>query len=411
MKSVADILERVARAAWRSGWALALVGGILSPLATVHAVEVKVTGEFRPSTLSPNETTFRNTTPPDLYCRWRPATCAARGIYMFRLGGGTLWTKRGSAGPDARRDTTYLRAPMPRIVTLREARTGAQFDVNISFVAMSMHMKFGRGADPWYHGISGGCAPVQGAGGRGWSLGGWAVRNPSSPVACYSSVRRNNRTYRYTSVGVGIEITLPPAVELRNGQYTAQETWTVGGEEADIDLGDNISGDPAITMNFVFDVEHDFQIMFPAAAPVARLLPKGGWQQWTEYRKLPARLEQLIPFQLTSSGEFSVKLRCEHPIGSQCGIRSAATHTVVPLEVTTSLPSMHRKGNREPAVRVPLVAEHSGSTAPRFSPRYYSPGHHSSLELAVVGEGVRQMLDEGAGTWDGNITVIYDANP
>lgn len=271
--------------------------------ATPVAAQVRgvtVTGQFRPNALNPGNTAFENTTPRGAFCNWQPTRCAQKGAYIFDLGGGEYWRKSGPQTGTAQRDTTYVRFPAPRTITLQDVNTGRTFDAEISFVAISLRLNFGRGADPWYHGISGGCTAIRGAGGVGWSNGGWGVRDPRNPQACYSNRIRDGRTYAYRNVGIGIQVALPNAMTLQDGRYTAQETWTTGGADADIDLGDNITGTTAIRMNFVFDVIHDFQVRFASETPRVPLVPDGGWSQWINHGKVPARLRQALPFHLTS---------------------------------------------------------------------------------------------------------------
>lgn len=303
---------------------LVVLATLIALPATAQVVDVNVTGEFRPNALDPGNTDFRNTTPRGSFCSWRPAECDRKGAYIFDLGNREYWRKSGPGDDTSRRDTTYVRFPSPRTITLQDASTGKTFDATISFVAISLGLNFGRGVDPWYHGISGGCSAIRGAGGVGWSVGGWGVTTPAAPTECYSNHMRADRTYSYRNVGLGIQVTLPNATTLQDGRYLAQESWTTGGAGADIDLGDNITGVQMIRMNFVFDVIHDFQVRFPSESPRVQLAPAGGWSAWIDHGKAPVRLRQELPFHLTTSMDFSMKLLCEHPAGTGCGIRNHA---------------------------------------------------------------------------------------
>lgn len=135
---------------------------VLAPGPLIAQVaEVTVTGQFRPSALNPGNTEFENTTPRGDFCNWRPVECDRSGAYIFNLGRGELWRKSGEGDPESKRDTTYVRFPEPRTVTLTEERTGRTIDARISFVAISLHLSFGGGVDPWYYGISGGCSAIR----------------------------------------------------------------------------------------------------------------------------------------------------------------------------------------------------------------------------------------------------------
>ncbi|MCR8713663.1 hypothetical protein [Stenotrophomonas indicatrix] len=393
----------------RIRWLVVLTTLMALP-AAAQVVDVTVTGEFRPSALDPGNTDFRNTTPRGAFCTWRPAQCDASGAYIFDLGNrGEYWQKSGPGDDASRRDTTYVRFPPPRTITLQEATTGHTFEATISFVAISLSLSFNRGMDPWYYGISGGCTAIRGAGGLGWSSGGWSVRTPSSPTECYSIHPRADRTYFYRNVGLGIQVTLPNATTLQDGRYMAQESWTTGGAEADIDLGDNITGVQMVRMNFVFDVIHDFQVRFPSESPRVQLAPEGGWSAWVNHGKAPVRLRQELPFHLTTSMDFSMKLRCEHAAGARCGIRNHADDVVVPVDVDVTLPSMTNLRDGRPAQYTALWPD--DGQAPRFTPDGYLTQRRSTLRFTAEREAVAEMLRTPGSHWSGDMTVVFDANP
>ncbi|UQA68589.1 hypothetical protein K1516_11525 [Stenotrophomonas maltophilia] len=383
---------------------------VLAPGPLIAQVaEVTVTGQFRPSALNPGNTEFENTTPRGDFCNWRPVECDRSGAYIFNLGRGELWRKSGEGDPESKRDTTYVRFPEPRTVTLTEERTGRTIDARISFVAISLHLSFGGGVDPWYYGISGGCSAIRGAGGRGWSNGGWGLRNPLDPQECYSTRARGERAYSYQNVGIGIHVDLPSATALLDGRYTAQESWTTGGADADMDLGDNITGATMIRMNFVFDVFHDFQVRFANEAPSVRLAPEDGWSQWIVHGRPPVRLRQELPFHLTTSMDFSMKLRCEHDLGEGCGIRNAASDVVVPVDVDVTIPGMSNVRDGRPTQNTALLLD--DAWAPRFTPDGYLMQRRSTLRFTAGREAVTEMLKSPGSHWQGNMTVVFDANP
>ncbi|HBS56456.1 MAG TPA: hypothetical protein DEA38_12140 [Stenotrophomonas sp.] len=379
---------------------------------TAHAqvVEAKVTGVFRPSVLNPGNTAFENTTPRGSFCSWRPGDCQRRNAYIFDLGNREYWRKEGSGDNASSRNTTYFRFPAPRLVTFTNRESGNTFQAAISFVAVSMRMDFTNGADPFTYGVSGGCTSIVSAGGLGWATGGWAVRDPSNPQVCFSNRTRNNRVYRYRNVGIGIDAALPNATALPNGRYTASESWTTGGLGSDIDLGDNITGVQAIQLNFEFDVLHDFQVRFPSEQPRVQLAPEGGWAQWIDHGKRPSSLRQQLPFQLTSSMDFSMKLRCEHDApGDRCGIRNASDGAVVPVDVDVTLPGMVNQRDGRPAQFTPLTA--LDANAPRFSSPQYVQDRRSALRFIAGQAAVADMVKSPGSQWRGDITLVFDANP
>lgn len=389
--------------------ALLLVTLCWAAPASAQVAEVTVTGAFRPNALRPGQREFENTTPRGSFCNWRPDECAKSGAYIFDLGGGEYWTKSGEGDNASPRDTTYVRFPAARTVTFRDATSGASFDVRISFVAISLRLLFGNGIDPWYYGIGGGCTAIRGAGGVGWSNGGWGLLDPLAPQACYSSRARDGRSYSYRNVGIGINVELPNATSLQVGKYEAQESWTTGGAEADIDLGDNITGVQMIRMNFVFDVIHDFQVRFASDAPRVQLAPEGGWPQWTDHGRLPASMRQDLPFYLTSSLDFSVNLRCEHEAAGRCAIRERGGDGGVPLDVDITMPGMRDMRDNRPAQDTPLTSD--DATAPHFTPDSYLVQRRSRLRFIAGREAVARMFESPGSIWEGNVTVVFDVDP
>lgn len=388
---------------------VALLMLLVSADSLAQVAEVKVTGRFRPSALKPGNSEFENTTPRGSFCNWRSAECEKNGAYIFNVGGGEFWRKAGDGDNSSRRDTTYVRFPKPRVVVLTEEASGRSFLAKISFVAISLQLYFTNGPDPWYYGVGGGCTAIRGGGGLGWSNGGWGVSDPSDPKECFSSKPRNSRTYRYRDIGIGLKVELPRATTLLSGRYVASESWSTGGAEADIDLGDNITGTSSIRMNFVFDVIHDFDVKFVSESPAALLTPDGGWSQWTDHGLAPRRLRQELPFFLTSSMDFSMKLRCEHDAGERCGIRNASKDEVVPVDVDVTIPGMSNVRDGRPAQNTLLLPD--DARAPRFTPDGYLMQRRSTMRFTAGSKAVAEMLKAPGSRWEGNMTVIFDANP
>lgn len=373
------------------------------------AEDLTVTAEFRPSMLNPTHNAFVNTTPQSGYCRDNPTLCQPGD---FTINTGIIATNRRLyGGADADDREKYFLAVDGRWqdVTVHSA-DGQSLNVKIRLFLIGLRWNTGSdGTGAGVYGAAvGGCRGRVGVGSGSRYAYAWTVAD--SLVRCYRTPKpTTDRPGLRLAFSIGYHLQTPDPLSAQSGTYEGTLSYTVGNHQQ-IDLGQADYTDDLLNLRLVLTVAHDFQVEFPPQ-PQAHLAPQGGWQQWTDYGKVPARLQQQVPFQLTSSGEFSMKLRCEYQAGAHCGIRNATTQTIVPLDVSATLPSMHRLGDAMPANGVPLVAEHSGQAAPRFAPRYYAPGSHSSLEMAVSGTPVKALLDEGAATWRGDVTVIFDANP
>ena len=385
----------------------ALIGTTCATSAS--AEDMEITAEFRPSMLNPTHNDFVNTTPMSGYCFQHGTLCRPG---EFTVQTSILATNRRLyGGPDADdREKYFLAADGQWKDLIVHSDSGQSLPVRLRLFLIGMEWNTGNdGASPGSTGAeAGGCRGRTGVGANNFYRYAWSVAD--APVFCYRRARpTTDKNGRQLKFSIGYLLETPSPSSAQSGTYEGTLTYTVGNGQQ-IDLGQADYTDDVLNLKLKLTVAHDFQVVF-AGNVGAHLLPDGGWQPWADYGKVPARLQQRVPFQLTSSGEFSLKMRCEHESGTQCGIRNSVTQTIVPLEVSATLPSMHRVGEAVPANHVPLVTEHSGRTAPRFAARYYSPSRHSALEFAVVGEPVKQMLDEGAATWQGEVTVIFDASP
>jgi hypothetical protein len=399
-----------------AGLALIMSGAIavvalMTPVEPLVAGEVSVTAIFKPSALNPSNTEFENTTPPGRYCTWRPDQCLNGDVYFFDVP--VNLTKIYTKGTDPRKDF-YIAFPPVRSVLLTHIDSGRTFPIVVSFNAISGELTPGAGAPVATIYVQGGCSYVYTAGNSDFVRFGWKVKNPLAPSPCWSGDDHEDvgftQAYFAPWIGIGLEIHATSPLSLLNGEYEGHVTYTVGEAGADLDFGDDVTADSQLTMNFRFTVAHEFQVTFPSAAPRVTLAPIGGWQQWTDHGKAPVRLQQELPFTLTSSSDFSVKMRCEHDSGGRCGIEDLAAGTIVPVDVDVTLPGMSELSTGARAVEFPLVAQQAGA-APRFRPDSYMVNRPSKLRFSVNGNAVTQMLKAPGSRWQGDVTIVFDSNP
>jgi hypothetical protein len=165
--------------------------------------------------------------------------------------------------------------------------------------------------------------------------------------------------------------------------------------------------DDEVVMNFEFTVAHDFKVERPPGTDVIVLQPANGWAEWVERGRPPASLRQELPFLMTSSGDFNVRLECEVPVGERCAIRSESGEQAA-LDVSMTIPGLYEATSGTAVVGYPLKA---GGIPPSFRAREYTQNRPSRLMFSVTGEPLRRMLDMPGSRWRGDVTVIFDANP
>ncbi|HEC0958236.1 TPA: hypothetical protein R1S83_005919, partial [Klebsiella pneumoniae] len=114
--------------------------------------------------------------------------------------------------------------------------------------------------------------------------------------------------------------------------------------------------DSLVNVHFRLEVRHAFRLDVAPGMDHAVLAPRGGWSQWTDHGIAPARLQQEVPFHISSSGQFSVSMQCEHlQADGRCGIRNTSVDADdVPLDVSLTLPGFRDRASGRQVVDLPL---------------------------------------------------------
>ncbi|MGG2100945.1 hypothetical protein [Stenotrophomonas sp. NRRL B-14846] len=380
---------------------------LMAVLGSAHAADLKITAEFRPSALDPGHNAFVNTTPQSGYCAQHPSLCK-KGDFTIDTGMNVENRRLYGGGTDPR-EKWYLAVDGNwRDVTVRNANN---HELKARLRLFLVGMQWGLPSDgsaPGTNGASsGGCRGRIGVVTSGWYRYAWDVPE-GSRVCVFSPFSSTDRVARYLAFSIGYHLETPNPLQAQDGQYTGSVTYTVGNGQQ-IDLGQGDYSDSELTLQLLLDVFHDFQVRFASDAPSVQLAPDGGWSQWIDHGRPPARLRQELPFHLTTSMDFSMKLRCEHDAGIGCGIRNTRDDAVVPVDVEVTIPGMSNTHDGRPAQDTPLLPD--DARAPRFTPDGYLMQRRSTLRFTAGSEAVTEMLKSPGSQWQGNMTVVFDANP
>ncbi len=201
------------------------------------------------------------------------------------------------------------------------------------------------------------------------------------------------------------ELKTPNPLDMPQGDYTGQLTYTVGPGQ-DFDFGDLlIPDDNALTLNFTLEVSHIFQVLFPPGSDRLALIPQGGWQQWVLHGRRPEKLFANQNFQLWASSLFKMQLQCQYTVGDQCGIQNEAGD-LVPVETRVTLPPGLLSETNTPVNRHLL----SISTPSIFHSTYYIDDGRATLNFEVGKSSVVQMTNHSGSRYVGNVTVVWDAD-
>lgn len=374
---------------------------------SANAAELQVKAEFRPSALDPSHNKFVNTTPQSGFCAQHPALCIP-GDFTIDTGLNVSQRRLYGGGEDPR-EKWYLAVDGAWQKVIVRHANGHELEARVRVFLIGMQWGLPNdGSAPGSNGFAtGGCGGRTGVGSSRFYRYAWGV--PIGQAVCVRSPRpTTDRIATYLNFSIGYHLETPNPLQAHDGQYTGSVTYTVGNGQQ-IDLGQGDYSDSELVLNLELDVAHDFQVRFSSDFPRAQLTPEGGWSSWIDHGKPPVRLRQELPFNLTTSMDFSMKLRCEHEVADRCGIRNLRDDVMVPVDVDVTIPGMSNVGDGRPAQDTPLLPD--DSLAPRFTPDGYLMQRRSTLRFTAGPGSVTEMLKSPGSHWQGNMTVVFDANP
>ncbi|WP_338713240.1 hypothetical protein WAC51_03135 [Stenotrophomonas geniculata] len=382
---------------------LIMIMGLLGVIGGAKSLDLKITGEYKPSPLEPGNGQFKDTTPRHNYCT-RPGCRPS-----IRLDALSIRYPQGIDNGAVGRDSFYFRMPSVfRTVTLVHDDDGSTVDARwrIDSFTGSIGARPASVRPTGYLAPSP-CALIHGRGGSNWFDFQW--RLDDGGLACAKTVHADLPPTNFSYFGISYELQFPNAASMHNGRYAGVIQLTMG-PGGDIDFGDRaVISDSILNVVIELEVQHQFVVRFPAEHPRVLLSPEKGWSQWVDHGFPPAYLRQELSFFLTSSMDLSLKLRCEYDIGNRCGISNTKDGTVVPVDVDVTIPGMSNLRDGRPAQRTAL--EPDDGQAPRFTPDGYLIQRRSTLRFTAGKEAVAEMLNAPDSRWEGNMTLIFDADP
>ncbi|CAK9888479.1 MULTISPECIES: hypothetical protein [Pseudomonas] len=393
----------------------AALGALITLLAALHlgpftgvaqASVVDITAEYIPSHSGRPPSGFVNTTPQAAFCSGLVVCAASEYRYTVNLplSFSTAFIHRA---PNPR-DTYFFRLPSTRTLNLVNEH-------GESFSAQFRPTHFGLRIVPGLTvhvagGTSGACENVGLIEDRTATQYVGRV-NPQVLGGCYMNARSGSAgavvNVDSTVQGLAFELQLPSPITLKNGLYRAQLQLSVGGNGADLDLGNRLTSvsTDLLTLNFEFTVKHPLKIEFPAGSERAVLEPPGGWAGWINRGSPPQRLYRVVPFRIWTTGAISVHTRCEYDLGGRCGIRGRGGHQV-PLKVALTLPaSMRHLGAPVDNLVLPVGAPASLTIETVEA----TLDRQARLLFEVNQADTASMLMYPGETFQGDVTLVLDA--
>ncbi|UVJ43865.1 hypothetical protein NVV94_25670 [Pseudomonas sp. LS1212] len=391
-----------------------LAAGALS----VQAQTVTIKAFYEPDPKDPMNTRFINTTPQAAFCvRW-PNHC--RGLNAFSVGLPVTYSKETERGAGDVRDRFFIQLPAQRNFRITNNATGGSYPVEFRMTHISQKASARNGGgnshplNTAY--VGGGCQYLQAfyyAHRPTEVYYVWATRSPAAPTGCHSH-SLNEETGFLNPVdidefGIGFELMLPPPLDLPNGMYSAQQTFTVG-PGGDFDPGNGVSNlsTSTVTLNFELAVNHHLKTEFPPGSNLAVLEPKGGWGSWVHQGQRPTGLQREMPFRVWASGPFKMYTTCQYQSAGQCAMRKRGTDDVlVPYSVAVTLPAHVQVASGRPVRRERLPVGAGGALAFRtVNAAFNEP---AALHFEAQAAAVTRMLDHPGSQFEGVVTIHFEA--
>lgn len=382
-----------------------------------HAADIYITAEFKPDINDPNKREFVNTTPWSGVCNsvhlqacidndWWSIDTKVRG------------TKQGVRTNDYGRDSFYIGMPGPRTVTVTSDDGAHTFDLGVKIIGAALRLVDQDGDGPTEPASTGGAINCNRAlsntnANNRSVMRLWLRQDRGNGVLACALHWLHTNNYAIAEFDFTYQLTTPAPLAMRSGVYTGMTSFRVGGtgEGADFDLGNGVElDDNIVNVHFQLEVQHAFQLEVPAGSDRAVLAPRGGWTQWTDHGVVPKALEREIPFSISSSGQFSVSLQCQHAHSDgRCAIRNETVDAPdAPLDIQLTLPGFRDASSGAEAVGVALTTT---MAPPVMTAESFIIRRPSRLHFAVNGEAVGTMLDHPGSRYRGDVTVIFDADP
>lgn len=401
MKTMKDSLPRCPsgegrrRLAELSLRALLFLAVLLGSWPTL-AAEVRIMAKYRSGVLTIEA-------PAAAYCQRWPELCGASHPLGQTLAIPVSYTKRydaSEARPD--RDRLYVKMPGKRSGELLGA-TGGAHAFELEFLTIAQEVDVTAAYNPVQFDVLGSCDLLRRSDRHQIMMGVWQIRDSSQ--GCYSA-RGQLVAFNISvaNLGAAYRLLIPGLKTMKPGTYSGRISYRIGAS-GDIDFGNNVSAsDGGLDIVLDLTIERDIQVDFPPGSDRAVLEPPGGWLRWAGSRS-PDRLSRDIPLRVTSEGGFGVYLRCQYaPSVDNCGLRNAQGKEVL-LFTRLSLPGATSGGDA--AANVPLPADEHGMRV--FDIAQPFVGRPGTLHFVIERDGVKAMLEDPGSTYQGQVTVIFDA--
>ncbi len=413
-----------------------LLAGIILGTGSLAAgaASMNITASFTPSVSNPENNTFTNTTPTTGFCSTWPKYCSGSDA-SIALANITLRGNGSLSSSDSNpKNNFYVELPKSTIIDVVNSVTQEKTQVTFNIVGFSGRWTqlTGGAISGWSRGnftyptnttcssATSGTGMSSGTGsGSTWFA--WSWRMSGQP--CYKTNTLSSRdissSYLYET-SITYSLVTPNPLQLSSGVYTGYVDWTIG-PDGDINFGNKWNAsDSTLRVNFTLSVNHELKLSATADNQQVSLQPcasgkvctveegAANWERWMITRVTP-EMTGRSNFSLSSSGAFTVYLKCEQQSGSDCALRSDNTPSqTVPVQSLLTLPRGIVDSSTGLGVSKRRLAVGRDLKKNVFMANSFGENQTGKIDFLVSQKDVDTMLKTRPDTYRGAITVIFD---
>lgn len=377
-----------------------------------HAYELTVTAAYKPDATQPYLMEFKDTTPTGGFCLRFASVCKDMKINSSEIFFNNFVSKNMDSSRSDPESILAVRFDnTTRTVVLREKNTGKLITAEFALKMIGQLSVANRAEGEGSLESLTKNTPVEGCTEWVYAHDNWTVENYFLPhttgnILCAKPFDPRYESWKGQVVNDSINIiyslkTSSP-LEAESGIYEGEILYTLGPGK-DIDYFDTDSN--FININIIATVEHAFYFRFPSGSEKVVLDAKGGWSQWVNGGTVPQSLSQEVPFRLSSSRPFKIQMRCEFNSGQGCGLKNNKSTEIVPLSVKVTMPGFTHNG--QPVKNYEIGTGNMGSL---IETDHYIVNQQSHIHFSIDDHGVKTMIKEPGSKWEGDVTVIFDAD-
>lgn len=394
---------------------------LMASVPEAQALQQEIRALFQPDPSKPDKNAFVNQTSNSGYCQTHPVECANFRMFSIRVPARFtssryvgIFDSVGAKAPVRWRQLVVTNTQTQATETLAVRITGLGSNYVLSHPAMR---------------LAPGSTPLE-AHGNLWTTGSW-VDGVGRPCTYSGVAEHGPETFRFfwktpfdamcakvpayhipemsfDTLDFAYELLTPNPLGMASGHYVGSLTYTLG-PGGDFDMGPLMQADdPSLTLDFVLDVQHTLKVDIPPGGNHIVLEPQGGWRSWLESGRRPVRLYRDQTFHISASSKFTMKLECEHELGtgSGCAIVDRESGFAGGVDVSVSLPNGLTDSAGQAVRRFPL----GRATSAVFQPASYVERRPGTLHFEINKAWTDWLIDNAKGRpYRGNVTVIWDS--